>query len=909
MTENLRPSVREAAETYRNLGIVPIPVKHGSKRPAVSGWQNLTLDADLDEMFPADEHLNIGVLLGTPSGDLVDIDCDCPEAILAADKAIGEASVRSRRGDAEASHYWFRISDGAPPATQRFEDPASPGAVLVELRSTGGQTVVPPSRHPDGTPYLWMKELTEGAIVDNTSRSEVERITRTIASIAALARYWPGPGSRHHANLALCGALLRHPDTGEVNEVWRTQAAGFARTVGTIGKDTEWRDREQNVDTTIDALEKGENVRSWTALTEYIPASVVWQVREWLGLTPTEKKEELKEDDDLTEWDEDTKTLDEEWRRMYIGKAITEGVEEPQELIPGTGLLYKGEVTTIQSAGGCLTGDTTVQINRAGKGFSKDLEWVVKQHLGEIEQENWAWDMSIPTMIQHHHDDGTVRLTEITDVWRSGKKEVFLLEAGDKAIKATSDHRFLTPSGEYVCLGNLNVGDLVGLNVGRSRGGTKDKPQYKRVTTHHHPYRSDTRVLSDGTVSGRVPKHRIVAEAEASGLSFKKFMEKCESGNHEGLVFYDPFTHAVHHYDHDTYNNHPDNLGVMTHLEHQKLHAEPKHVLERVGFLPIDRITYLGEKQTYDLTVEDCCGTGSHDSHNYLANEFVVHNSGKTLIAMNLLWRAVQNGLKVVFVDEENGPNEVARRFMTFGVDPELLDKHLIYYAMPSINWFDASNPDRLIDMCQEEKVDLVLVDSVMDMMSSSGLDENDNSEFNDLYNRTIKRLKNDNRAVLLLDHVSKDSSWMARGASAKFDQSSVVWGVKVNDKFDAHNSGSVTLKRRKGRMSVVVNEVLVTITVDGEGSTNIAYYPDVKITTGEDDEVSLHDEVVKALMHLDAAGQDKAVSKKAVRDAVPKDDHAVNEYLDEPQWPVRSRKVHARLFEVWLDEKESDDE
>ena len=635
MTENLRPSVREAAETYRNLGIVPIPVKHGSKRPAVSGWQNLTLDADLDEMFPADEHLNIGVLLGTPSGDLVDIDCDCPEAILAADKAIGEASVRSRRGDAEASHYWFRISDGAPPATQRFEDPASPGAVLVELRSTGGQTVVPPSRHPDGTPYLWMKELTEGAIVDNTSRSEVERITRTIASIAALARYWPGPGSRHHANLALCGALLRHPDTGEVNEVWRTQAAGFARTVGTIGKDTEWRDREQNVDTTIDALEKGENVRSWTALTEYIPASVVWQVREWLGLTPTEKKEEPKEDDDLTEWDEDTKTLDEEWRRMYIGKAITEGVEEPQELIPGTGLLYKGEVTTIQSAGG----------------------------------------------------------------------------------------------------------------------------------------------------------------------------------------------------------------------------------------------------------------------------------SGKTLIAMNLLWRAVQNGLKVVFVDEENGPNEVARRFMTFGVDPELLDKHLIYYAMPSINWFDASNPDRLIDMCQEEKVDLVLVDSVMDMMSSSGLDENDNSEFNDLYNRTIKRLKNDNRAVLLLDHVSKDSSWMARGASAKFDQSSVVWGVKVNDKFDAHNSGSVTLKRRKGRMSVVVNEVLVTITVDGEGSTSIAYYPDVKITTGEDDEVSLHDEVVKALMHLDAAGQDKAVSKKAVRDAVPKDDHAVNEYLDEPQWPVRSRKVHARLFEVWLDEKESDDE
>ena len=64
-------------------GWVAIPIPRESKKPTLSGWQDRTLqDVDADEDFADND--NLGVVLGDPSGGLVDIDLDCPEAIRAA---------------------------------------------------------------------------------------------------------------------------------------------------------------------------------------------------------------------------------------------------------------------------------------------------------------------------------------------------------------------------------------------------------------------------------------------------------------------------------------------------------------------------------------------------------------------------------------------------------------------------------------------------------------------------------------------------------------------------------------------------------------------------------------------------------------------------------------------------------
>ena len=82
---NPNGTVREAAKSrYLAKGRVPVPLrgKHGFK----DDWEKLRCDGwyDLNEHFPVGQSRNIGLLMGEPSGGLVDADSDCDEARAAA---------------------------------------------------------------------------------------------------------------------------------------------------------------------------------------------------------------------------------------------------------------------------------------------------------------------------------------------------------------------------------------------------------------------------------------------------------------------------------------------------------------------------------------------------------------------------------------------------------------------------------------------------------------------------------------------------------------------------------------------------------------------------------------------------------------------------------------------------------
>ena len=76
----------KAAESYIRAGWKTFPGKRASKEP-VKGWswknRHLTL-ADAPTYFDKDQH-NVLVVLGSDSGNLIDIDLDWPEAVAAAD--------------------------------------------------------------------------------------------------------------------------------------------------------------------------------------------------------------------------------------------------------------------------------------------------------------------------------------------------------------------------------------------------------------------------------------------------------------------------------------------------------------------------------------------------------------------------------------------------------------------------------------------------------------------------------------------------------------------------------------------------------------------------------------------------------------------------------------------------------
>ena len=137
-----------AARSYFSRGYAVIPVPAGKKIPVLKGWTDLRL-AERDLPLHFNGTGNIGVLLGEPSGWLVDVDLDCEEAIALAPQFLPPTGAMTGRPGKPASHWWY-ICEGAK--TRKHQDPVSK-KMIVEFRSTGAQTVIGPSIHPSGEPY------------------------------------------------------------------------------------------------------------------------------------------------------------------------------------------------------------------------------------------------------------------------------------------------------------------------------------------------------------------------------------------------------------------------------------------------------------------------------------------------------------------------------------------------------------------------------------------------------------------------------------------------------------------------------------------------------------------------------------------------------------------------------------
>lgn len=300
---------------------------------------------------------------------------------------------------------------------------------------------------------------------------------------------------------------------------------------------------------------------------------------------------------------------------------------------------------------GCLAGSTLININRGGKGFRIPIERLVKRlHGDDALLPGPKWDTSIPTFAACA-EDGVIRLGEVATAWESGLKATYTLttESG-RSIRATAEHPFLTPSG-WVTLGDLSIGDSVLVNAGRSTKGRSVKFHDRRVAgMEHHPFA--VRILgrrkdrNDEHIAG-VAYHRLVAEAKLNQIPIEIYIAQVRSGDIAGLQFVDPSTHHVHHEDRNHYNDAPANVAVLEKTDHLREHGSEfaRHVLEQVGEDRIASITPFGTEQTYDIAMVD-------DPHNFIADGFVVHNSGKTIVFASLIQRMGARALVLAHRDE-----------------------------------------------------------------------------------------------------------------------------------------------------------------------------------------------------------------------------------------------------------------
>lgn len=231
----------------------------------------------------------------------------------------------------------------------------------------------------------------------------------------------------------------------------------------------------------------------------------------------------------------------------------------------------------------------------------------------------------------------------IRKIIRSGVKPVFQLSiAMQKPLKLTGDHEVLTNRG-WVPVHSLVAGEDSVATDGLVKWQKKayQKKKIKKVYKvcgmgTYHPF-ATKRVSRAGTPVAAMERHRAIYEANLNGLTFAEFRAATDRPN--SLLFVDPKIFHIHHRDHNHLNNDRSNLEMLTAKEHLRLHGPGYKNFGHgnIAYRKVKEVVFVGDEMTYDIVCDD-------PHRNFVANNLVVHNCGKTSTVINILrHKAEQN--------------------------------------------------------------------------------------------------------------------------------------------------------------------------------------------------------------------------------------------------------------------------
>lgn len=188
----------EVARKLLREGLKPVRLKPMDKVAIEQGWQRRVHDEEsvLREFKPGE---NVGALMGEPSGWIVDIDLDSMKAVDLAPPILPPTRRFGRNGNRN-SHYLYRVV-GAVNRVWKDED----GRHIVNLRSTGNQTMMPGSVHPSGELVQWENQLPIADIVAHELTAMLDKL--------AMSCGWARPARPGASFEFKGGSLGAHPSS------------------------------------------------------------------------------------------------------------------------------------------------------------------------------------------------------------------------------------------------------------------------------------------------------------------------------------------------------------------------------------------------------------------------------------------------------------------------------------------------------------------------------------------------------------------------------------------------------------------------------------------------------------------------------------------------------------------------
>lgn len=298
----------------------------------------------------------------------------------------------------------------------------------------------------------------------------------------------------------------------------------------------------------------------------------------------------------------------------------------------------------LNAAPGCLTGDSILNIRRGDK-FSRCTDITIKdlylKYNGLFKGRTWRKDFGLYSLSLKENYIG---YHEVEDVIYSGVKEVFqvFLRSGRK-LKATDIHPFKVndyregDKDGFRELKNLKVGDFVCVNGGFKSGkGRIVKNVRKEVSgLKYHPFAWKKKIKYKGKNLEYFRLHYsiLVIEADYNKMGVEEYIDKLKNDYCASSKFIYVGNKVVHHKDGNPLNDSLENLEAVSKEEHNIIHLGisnknlPKMECDLDEVLSI---SFVGLEETYDLIMKN-------PFRNYVANGIVVHNTGKTPMALSVI--------------------------------------------------------------------------------------------------------------------------------------------------------------------------------------------------------------------------------------------------------------------------------
>lgn len=376
----------------------------------------------------------------------------------------------------------------------------------------------------------------------------------------------------------------------------------------------------------------------------------------------------------------------------------------------GVGGFVKGKLYELIGWEGCIAEDTYIKFITVRKdGIVQDCKGgSIKNLYKRFHQRSNKTAETEFNVVSINEYNRIIR-NPIADVVKTGKKECFeVVSEKGFIVKTTKDHKFYV-GDRYEPLSNLSIGDTVYIhnNTTYKTASPALIKTYEETTLKY--YYKGKRKFINGHHYYRERVSRLTFEAAQNNLTLDEYKKILNNVDKLPDTFWTiPEGYDIHHKDDDCRNNDLSNLELISEREHGRRHAIERHNNLRFIAIPdkIVSITSVGEIETYDIK---CFSP----YNNFIAEGFVVHNSGKSTVCAHAVAECQKAGGLALYIDSEHAvdPNY----FKALGVD---IDHLIISQPMNGDEGFNVA-----MEAIKSGEIDLVVIDSDSSMLPKAVID------------------------------------------------------------------------------------------------------------------------------------------------------------------------------------------